>query len=295
MIKILKKGLIFNVNQKVEWQKTHAMIPTPFKVSENIYKIYYGSRNSINQSHIGYFNFDTVTNEVCASNELVLAPGELGCFDDNGVLPSCCIDFQGERLLYYIGFKPGGTTRMDLYGGLAIYDFDQCQFRRWSQAPIIERNIVNPLINTAPFVVEWNNMLLMYYVAGIEWVNKDLPRYNIQIATSLDGKNWERNGDIAIDFLDGENALARPFVYKYKNVLRMLFSAKGTSYKICAAESKDGMNWTRIQVDIEQPNFDNLDNEMNCYPVLLGPNMDVLLYNGNGYGKSGILIGLASQ
>ena len=53
----------------------------------------------------------------------------------------------------------------------------------------------------------------MYYVSGQEWKHKDLPRYNIKIAFSNDGKNWIRDGKVCIDFKDdNENALARPYV-----------------------------------------------------------------------------------
>ena len=58
------------------------------------------------------------------------------------------------------------------------------------------------------------NKYFMYYVSGIEWVNKDLPRYNIQVCFSSDGIIWDREiKRIAIDLLPGEDALARPYVY----------------------------------------------------------------------------------
>ena len=62
-------------------------------------------------------------------------------------------------------------------------------FTRWSEAPIIERCRVNPFINTAPWVIQGEDKLLMYYVAGTEWIHEDLPRYNIQIATIAGWKN----------------------------------------------------------------------------------------------------------
>ena len=71
--------------------------------------------------------------------------------------------------MYTIGFKPGGTTRMDLFGGLAISQDNGKTFSRWTEAPIIERNKKNPYINTAPWVLKIKNNFVMYYVAGIEW------------------------------------------------------------------------------------------------------------------------------
>lgn len=290
-MKLTSRKILFNVCGETEWQQSHAMMPTPFKLSSAEYRIFYGSRNALNQSHIGSFVIDVNTNAVTIEDNLILGPGDLGCFDDNGVLPSCCIEFRGETLLYYVGFKPGGTTRMDLFGGLAIYNQDKQKFERWSKAPIIERNKVNPFINTAPFVIEWDGQLIMYYVAGIEWVHSDLPRYHIQIASSKDGRNWVRNGLVAIDFKGSENALARPFVYETQGRLRMLFSSKGENYKICAAVSTCGYVWDRTEFTSDTDAIEKIDNEMQCYPVLIGEKNNKILYNGNGYGKTGIIIG----
>jgi hypothetical protein len=178
---------------------------------------------------------------------------------------------------------------MDLFGGLAVLNQATQKFERWSKAPILERNKVNPFINTAPYVVEWKNELLMYYVAGVEWLHADLPRYNIQIAQSKDGYTWERHGQIAIDFEGGENALARPFVFEDNGILKMLFSSKGNRYSMMYAESKCGFEWKRKKFVNSSKIIENMDDDMQCYPVLIGKNK--ILFNGNGYGKTGIMIG----
>lgn len=290
-MELLSSNFLFNVCGENAWKTSHAMMPTPQLLEDYCYRIFFGCRNATNQSHIGSFIIDTKNNSLVNESSLVLGPGALGCFDDNGVLPSCCITFRGKVLLYYIGFKPGGTTRMDLFGGLAVLNETTQTFERWSQAPILERNKVNPFINTAPYVVEWKDELLMYYVAGVEWVHADLPRYNIQIAKSKDGYNWVRHGQIAIDFEEGENALARPFVFEDDGMLKMLFSSKGNRYSIMYAESKCGFKWARKKFVNSAGATENIDDDMQCYPVLIGKEKNKILFNGNGYGKTGILIG----
>ena len=86
------------------------------------------------------------------------------------------------------------------------------KFKRWSEAPIIGPNRINPFINTAPWVLKEEDEYKMYYTR--RGVHADLPRYNIQMASSTDAKEWVRTGHIAIDFAAGENALARPYVLK---------------------------------------------------------------------------------
>jgi len=275
--------------------KTHAMLPAPLHMGGSLYRLYFAGRNDENQSHAGYATVDINAPEkiIGLSKNPVLMPGRLGTFDDNGVLPSCLVKNGGDLFMYYIGFKPGGTTRMDLFGGLSISKDGGETFERWSEAPIIERSRANPFINTAPWVVEdGNGGWYMYYVAGIEWVHANLPRYNIQIGTSSDGKIWTRNGKVAIDFVNDENALARPYVTRDEKGWHMWFSSKGEYYLPRYAISADGLNWTRSkEPPVLTPDKNGPDQEMICYPIVLEHgDKKVMYYNGNAYGKEGLCL-----
>lgn len=289
-----KHGLFILPQQNLYWCKTHCMIPTPMRIEGDIYRIYFSGRDERNRSHIGYatVSLGDVPAVVDYSQEPVLCPGRLGCFDDNGVTPSCIIRLSPEELaLYYIGWNPGSTVRMHLFGGLAISQDNGRTFKRWSEAPILERTQEDPLLNTAPWVVKDGDHYRIFYVSGCEWKNKDLPRYNIKTGTSSNGKVWERKGDVAIDFKDaGENALARPFVLKDGALWRMWFAYKGSSYKIGYAESVDGVHWDRLDdranIECSQSGFDN---EMIEYAAIIkARGREYMLYNGNNYGYDGI-------
>lgn len=286
-----KLGLVIKPDPSLWWSRSHAMLPTPEHVEGSLWRIYAAGRNEANQSHVGWalIDLDDPGNVRERSVEPVLAPGALGCFDDNGVLPSCIIRDDDETLMYYIGFKPGGTTRMDLYGGLAISK-DSGPFERWSQAPIIERSRANPYINTAPWVVRDGDAWRMYYVAGTQWVHRDLPRYNIQIATSDDGRNWQRDGCVAIDFAPGENALARPYVYHDGARWVMWFASKGEAYRAQIAYSDDGLNWARDRAGPGLlPSSGGPDAEMLEYFIVLPhAGKRIVFYNGDGYGEHGV-------
>lgn len=292
--KWVKRGLVIKPDEKLWWMKTHAMVPTPEQIDGSLYRIWFAGRNDQNQSHVGYAVIDLKEPEKVleVSMEPALSPGRLGTFDDNGVLPSCVVNYGEETLLYYIGFKPGGTTRMDLYGGLAISTDDGKTFKRWSEAPILERCPANPFINTAPWVVRDDGKWRIFYVAGVEWVDKDRPRYNIQTALSTDGRNFERDGTVAIDFAPGEDSLARPYVVKKDGMWRMWFSSKGPHYLPRYAESADGYNWTRYDDAVElKPEKGGPDEEMVCYTAVIEhEGRSIMLYNGNGYGKNGICL-----
>lgn len=298
-----KLGCIFTPKGETAWMVSHAMLPTLQRCSDENIKIYFGSRNERNQSHIGvfYFNLESQKIEKVSTN-LLLSPGALGTFDDNGVLPSCILKTDAGEFMYYIGFKPGGTTRMDLFGGLGKF-VGENQLERVSQAPILERNAVNPYINTAPFVIknyDSNNeyKYFMYYVAGCGWLHKDLPKYNIQVAFSHDGFNWIREGKVCIDFQDEtEVALARPWVIFMNNKYHMWFSYKGDAYRIGYAISDDGITWNRkdhLGGVTSSGDGADFDSDMVCYgAVIQHKNKLLMFYNGNDYGRSGIGLAVA--
>ena len=88
-------GLIFN-SKKINssWAKSHAMLPVVYKLNNNQVRIFFGSRNKKNISSVGYVDLEYKEEKfkvINFSRKPVLEPGSLGCFDDNGVLPSCII------------------------------------------------------------------------------------------------------------------------------------------------------------------------------------------------------------
>ena len=294
-----KRGLIIHPDPKIPWMQTHCMVPTPQLLDGGLVKVFFSGRDSQNRSNISYaivdLNNDGKVLEY-ASNP-VLVPGELGCFDDNGVTPSCVLDLgNGEIALYYIGWNPGSTVRMHLFGGLAISKDNGETFQRYSRAPILERCASDPYLNTAPWAVKVGGEYRLYYVSGYEWIHKDLPRYHIKMGRSKDGKNWQRDGHVCIDFKDAtENALARPYVVFEDGVWKMWFGYKNQTYRIGYAESTDGLAWTRRDdlagIDVSEFGFDN---DMIEYAAIVKHNnQHFMFYNGNNYGLDGI--GLAIE
>lgn len=288
-----KLGLIVETRPDVWWSRTHSMVPTPDYLGDGFVKLYYSGRDESNRSHIGWSLIDLNgrPREIDRSSEPVLAPGKLGCFDDNGVTPSCLVRREDGLYLYYLGWNPGSTVRMHLYGGLAISHDDGRTFSRWSEAPILERCRSDPYLNTAPWVIWDNDQWRVYYVSGTEWVHKDLPKYLIKTATSKDGKVWDRRGDVCINFAnESEVALARPYVIKSGSTYRMWFSHKGEAYRMGYAESQDGVNWQRNDAACAlTPSTSGFDSDMIEYGAIVEfSGREYMFYNGNNYGFDGI-------
>ena len=293
-----KRGLVIKPDIRLDWAKSHCMVPTPLLLENGLVKVFFSARDVDNRSNIGWAILDLNSNGelIEYSTDAVLTPGELGCFDDNGVSPSCVREIDNKLHLYYIGWNPGSTVRVHLFGGLAISEDNGETFERWSKAPIIERCPTDPYLNTAPWVVKTDDEFRMYYVSGCGWKHKDLPRYNIKMATSNDGRVWRRDGHSCIDFKDSnENALARPYVLFEDEIWKMWFSHKGETYRFGYAESENGINWERCDefsgLNVSRSGWDS---EMVEYAAVINhKGQHFMFYNGNNYGEDGI--GLAIE
>jgi predicted GH43/DUF377 family glycosyl hydrolase len=293
-----KRGLLIRPDPRLWWCRTHGMLPTPQPLGGSLFKVFFSGRDDRNRSHIGFAIVDLAEpiRVVDFSSEPVLAPGDLGCFDDNGVTPSSIVTAGGRQYLYYIGWNPGSTVRMHLFGGLALSDDGGRTFERYSRAPIIERSRTDPFLNTAPFVLHEGGAWQMFYVCGVGWRHKDLPRYHLRRATSADGLTWDRRGEVCVDFAsDDENALARPWVVRDGDRYRMWFAHKGPAYRLGYAESPDGRTWTRDDTRAGLTvSASGWDADMVEYAAVVRiEGRSFMFYNGNGYGLDGI--GLASS
>lgn len=273
---------------------THATVPFAENIGGDLYRIYFSGRDRLNRSLIGYVevNINEPEKILYITEKPVLGLGALGCFDDNGVTPSWVVNHDDKKYLYYIGWNKGSTVRMALIAGLAVSQDGGKSFTRVSRGPLLERTDAEPYsILTAPCVLIENGIWRMWYVSGVEWVDRDTPRYNIKYAESKDGIKWDRRGVVCIDFRwPEENALARPCVLKESDLYQMWYSYKGEDYRIGYAESKDGITWERKDeeagIDISDSGWDS---EMIEYAfVFKHKGRRYMLYNGNDYGKEGI-------
>ncbi len=286
-----KIGRILAPNNKYYWSKSHMSLPTPL-IFKDFVRIYFGSRDSKNRSRISFLDYNPEKKKIIYRHKKpVIDLGKLGTFDDNGMMPCSLIRKDKSIFLYYVGWNPRSTVRFSFYSGLAISKDNGFTFKRYSHAPIIERTNLEPYVNASPMVIKIKKNYFMYYVSGEGWINPDLPRYNIKIATSINGKEWKRLNKTAIDFKNRkENALARPCVVRFGSKYYMWFSKKGKNYRTGFAYSKDGINWKRndtlVDLNIGKTSFDN---KMICYPFVFPFKKNIYcIYNGNNYGYSGI-------
>ena len=298
MSKWKKLGLIFNPNKKYDWMYSHAQLPVLDHIKGDMFRVYFASRTKEQRSHIGYVDID-INNpkEVLnISSKPLLKPGPIGFFDEHGVYPSSIVNFNGKKYLYYIGWNQGNRQPL-FYAhiGLAISEDGGNTFQKYSKAPIMSRSKYDPCLVTSPDVFIDDGIWKMTYVSGIKWEELDgklKSFYHIKYAESKDGIHWEREGTIAIDFLDHtESNIARSSVVMEKGIYKMWYSyiKDNKPYRIGYAESNDCKNWIRkdheVGITVSKEGFDDT---MICYPnVIVHNKKRYMVYNGNNFGYDG--------
>jgi hypothetical protein len=295
-----KLGLIFCANKNSEWMQTHASLPFADHLKNNDYRIFFSSRNSDNHAQVGYLDIDiTQPNKILnLSENPVLSIGDLGSFDEHGVMGSSLVNFKGKKYLYYIGWNVEKSIPFRWSIGLAISKDGGNTFEKFSKGPILDRNHNDPYMVSSPTVIYDNNLWRMYYISPTKCIYENdtfKAPYNIRYAESEDGINWKRNGIVAIDFkYQNEFAIGRASIIKENNLFRMWYSYSIDKYRIGYAESKDGIRWERkdegVGITVSESGWDSESIE-HCY-VFNHLNSKYMLYSGNDFGKSGF--GIAS-
>jgi hypothetical protein len=279
------------------WAVSHVALPATAATARAGLHLYYSARDADGRSHIGRVQLDADGDELRPGPhdvEPVLSPGPLGAFDDRGVTMSCVVQDGSSWLLFYTGWSLGVTVPFYLGVGLAVSRDEGRTFERVSSGPVLDRNQVDPYLTASPFVLRDGDTWRMWYVSGQRWViEAGVPKhfYHLRYAESGDGRNWHRGGRVVVDFADDrENAFGRPCVVVDGGRYRMWYCVRGQSYRLGYAESADGLSWTRHDAAVGlDPSPDGWDAEMIAYPHVVDVDGSRhLLYNGNGYGLTGV-------
>jgi hypothetical protein len=280
-------------------------LPAVKRGSDGGLSLYYSPRDERGRAHIARARLEEGSDGALSvaehDPEPVLSPGELGAFDDAGVTMSCLVEGEEGQgtLLYYTGWSLGVSVPFYFYVGLARRKPGEQRFERVSEAPILERSAVDPYLTASPWVLrEADGVWRMWYVSCARWEMDENPThpsprhyYHVRSAESSDGVHWQREGHVAIDFKDaGEYAMGRPCVLREAQGYRMWLCARGGSYRLAYASSADGLLWQREDANsaLAGP-AEAWDTEMQAYPAVFDRGeRRYLLYNGNGYGRSGV-------
>mgnify|MGYP001609893518 CR=1 FL=1 len=295
----VRLGKIFAPSGHEPWMRSHAAVPFAERVEGNNYAVYVSGRDAEGRSCTGILHVELEPTQrvIRVEPDALLLPGAPGTFDDAGAMLSWIVQSGGDRYFYYVGWNRGQNVPFRNAVGLAIQKRGE-RVLKWGgftgHTSVLDPGPHDPSFTASCCVLVESDVWRMWYVSGLGWTREDgrmEPRYHLKYAESRDGIHWQRDGVVAIDFRHpSERAISRPCVVRDADTYRMWYSYRGERYAIGYAESADGLTWTRKDDVLGlSPSGVDWESDMVEYPhVFDHDGRRYMLYNGNGYGKSGL-------
>ena len=150
-----KKGIVYGAKGEYgSWMANSAMKPIPLLIGD-VLRVYVTFRTSDGAGRPGYvdLNPENPSQVLDVSQKPLLELGDVGYFDDNGVVPCTVFEDNGKYYMYYTGFNLGVKVRMTYFSGLGISE-DGTHFQKYSVVPVMERNEQGSLFRSVQCVVK---------------------------------------------------------------------------------------------------------------------------------------------
>jgi hypothetical protein len=273
---------------------THAANPLAVHREGPHYRVFYSGRDAQNRSSVGHVDVDMDRREVVqVGTEPAFSFGAADSFYSHGVSIGNCYEAGGQRYMPFMGWqlREGRHWRGDI-GRLRVSP--DLQLTLDDDQPLLGASSVDPISLSYPWVQREGDGYRMWYGSTVAWdTGAGEMLHVINHATSADGHRWQRHG-LAVPFALGQaQAFSRPCVLgDAARGYDMWFSYRGgsgTPYRIGRASSVDGLAW-RLRLDAAgiDVSAEGWDSEMIEYPFVFPyAGRDYMLYNGNGYGRTG--------
>jgi len=310
-----KLGLIFSTTpdyRQGDWMVSHACVPTALALPNGRIRIYFSPRDTQGRSWPTFIEVDGQDPRrlLYVHDRPVTNLGELGTFDDNGIMPGSLVETDGTLYLYYVGWNASVSVPYRNAVGLAISRDGGLTFEKPFPGAVVDRNLREPYFTLSPCVMKEGERWQMWYGSVTGFIRprddaKPEPIYVIKYATSRDGIEWERSNLTCIHPRHRLECNARPTVLRDGARLRMWFCFRESenfrdgagSYRIGYAESEDGVHWERRDeaagIELAEKGWDA---KMLAYPsVARCAGKTYLFYNGNGFGLTGIGCAVAEE
>ncbi|WP_028448702.1 hypothetical protein [Chitinibacter tainanensis] len=274
---------------------SHAANPLPVHMTGDVYRIFFSGRDDQNRSSVGAVDVDIVQLKVITEHHSpFFEHGPVGSFYSDGVSIGNCYEANGIQYMLFMGWQnpPGGHWRGDI-GRLIVTQEFSLQLER--DALLMGIDSTDPISLSYPWVqASPSGGFDMWYGSTLTWdAGNGEMLHVIQHASSDDGSHWNRSG-LAVPYeLGFAQAFSRPtVVLNDDNNFEMWFSYRsgtGEKYRIGYAKSDNGRNWTLALegsgIDVSESGWDS---EMVEYPFVFDHKGErYMLYNGNGFGKTG--------
>ena len=283
---------------------SYAANPLPIHFDGDVYRVFFSGRDDQNRSSIGAVDIDIVQRKVITEHQHpFFEHGPEGSFFADGVSIGNCYSVNGLHYMLFMGWQAphnehwrGDIGRLIVSPNLATLHLDD-------NSPLMSSDTTDPISLSYPWVLNRDDSnYLMWYGSTSTWdAGNGEMIHTINYASSDDGHAWIRHG-LAVPYEIGViQAFSHPTVVRSRSgEYERWFSFRsgsGQKYRIGYATSVDGESW---KLDLRNKCLDissvGWDSEMIEYPFVFDhAGQRYMLYNGNGYGKTGFGLAVLSD
>ncbi|WP_426688571.1 hypothetical protein [Rhodanobacter ginsengiterrae] len=305
MFEWTKKGLVFETARHGVggWMRHSALTPTPYRIDDELIRVYAGFRDDDGVSRIGHVDVraDDPATIVRIGAEPVLDIGRAGCFDDNGMILGDVVDAPGGLHMFYVGFQRVARAKFLAFTGLAMSTDGGEHFRRVQETPLLDRAPGRSTIGAVHSAIHEDGRWRLWYAVGDDWEiigGQPFPRYHIRYAETDDLRCMPHADQVCLLPRGNEYRIGRPRVYRLGGKYVMYFTRGNLAgeYFPGVAYSDDGIHWERDDESLGLTlSASGWDSRVICYPALIRHRDKLLMfYNGNDMGVDGFGVAEAS-
>ena len=274
---------------------SHAANPLPVLINGDIFRVFYSGRDADNRSSVGAVDIDIVQRKVIQEHsQPFFEHGLTGSFFADGVSIGNYYEVDGKRFILFMGWQAPKDLHWRGDIGRLVLNSDPT-LSLDSDTPLMFSDDSDSISLSYPWVLEnGHGEFSMWYGSTRTWdAGNGEMLHVINFASSEDGRQWHHEGLSVPYELGKAQAFSRPTVARNANGdYEMWFSYRsgtGEKYRIGYAVSVDGKVWNlalnHAGIDVSSEGWDS---EMIEYPFVFDhKNQRYMLYNGNGYGKTG--------
>lgn len=297
-------GIILRVNNLFPWAASHCYVPTAIEL-DNVIRIFTAFWDVSMYGRLGYVDIckNNPSNIINISEDPILEDACLGAFDQDGVTPLSALKIDDKIYLYYAGWKKYNLAhkRYTLFTGLAIGSISSNKFIRYSNEAILGPRHEFDHLRTGCMVMNDNNIWRNWFASYDKSIiinNKNTPAYNLVLATSQDGINWE-NEEVVFSLVEGSiMGYGRSAIWKKDNIYHGLFPVRSWNGKysnILYSTSADAINWRPLSdngMAFTTSHTCDQQSEV-CFPSIIAQKDRILMfYNGNDFGREGLRLAI---
>ena len=296
-----RRGKIFTASGQLEWMHSHTQVPCALVLDDRL-RIYFSTRPKSGMSLGAFIDLDIEDpmRILYLHEKPILEWGEVGTFDEHGIIPNHVFRHEGKLYLFYVGWSRRESVPYSNWMGMAISEDNGATFQKAFKGPILDRTRHEIYSATGLICVQHLGYWHGWYATGTQWLlinGRYEHTYELRSCGSVNLVDWTRpNQPIFPNKLPNESN-TRPTVIFMEGKWHMWFCYRGTqdfrdgrdSYRIGYAWSTNLKDWVRNDESAGiAPAQQGWDSNMIAYPCVVAVRDRVLMfYSGNGFGRAG--------